>query len=287
MSKITDNYPGKELSTDELKQQLVQDSEIKNAKELKFPTEIIDLPSKGLLYPKGHPLAAGKVEMKYMTAKEEDILTSQNLIQKGVVIDMLLRSLIVGNGEGERIDYDDLVLGDKNAIMVAARVLGYGADYKIDITCPACGVKSSEVVNLADLENKIIDGYPENENKFEYKLPLSKRVLTFKVLSHRDEAVITEAVKRKKKQTRSSQVSYELTSRLKQMIIAVDGEEDRNEINSFVENEFISRDSLSFRKHLDSVTPDVDMTYFFECKECGHEEQLSIPLTVEFFWPRV
>ena len=112
-------------------------------------------------------------------------------------------------------------------------------------------------------------------------------MLTFKVLSHRDEATIADMVKRKKKQARSTQVSYELTSRLKAMIIAVDGNDDQNDINKFVDNEFISRDSLAFRKHLDEVTPDVDMTYYFECQACGHEESMQIPLTVEFFWPRV
>tara|TARA_R100000152_G_C6769669_1_gene195591 strand:- start:1146 stop:2009 length:864 start_codon:yes stop_codon:yes gene_type:complete len=287
MSKITDQYPGKELSTDDLKKQLVEETNIKEASEAKFPTEIIDLPSKGLLYTKDNPLSSGQVEMKYMTAKEEDILTSQNLISKGVVIDMLLRSLIIGNGQGKRINYDDLVLGDKNAIMIAARVLGYGAEYPIDITCPKCGAKQKETINLADLENKVIDSYPENENRFEYELPLSKRKIEFRILSHRDEAAIADVVKRKKKQSRSSQVSFELTSRLKQMIISVDGNDDRREIESFVENEFISRDSHAFRKNLETVTPDVDMTYFFECQECGHEEQVSIPLTVEFFWPRV
>ena len=287
MPKVTDEYPGQEISTDQLKEQLIQDTQVKEAKEAKFPTEIIDLPTKGLLYPKDNPLSSGQVEMKYMTAKEEDILTSQNLIQKGVVIDMLLRSLIIGNGKGQRVNYDDLVLGDKNAIMVAARVLGYGAEYPVDITCPKCGAKSKETINLADLENKQIEFYPENENKFEFELPLSKRNLTFRVLSHRDEAWVADMAKRKKKQSRSSQVSFELSSRLKAMIIAVDGDEDQNTINKFVDNEVISRDSLAFRKHLDKVTPDVDMTFFFECQECGHEEQISIPLNVEFFWPRV
>jgi hypothetical protein len=287
MSKITDSYPGEQISTEELKQQLVQETEIQKAEEAKFPTEIIDLPSKGLLYPKDHPLSSGQVEMKYMTAKEEDILTSQNLIQKGVVIDMLLRSLIVSNGKGERVRYDDLILGDKNAVMVAARVLGYGAEYKVELTCPKCSHKQTEIVNLAELENKKIDSYPKNENRFEYTLPLSKRVITFKALTHKDEATVADMVKSKKKQARSTQVSYELTSRLKAMMIAVDGNDDRNYINSFVDNEFISRDSLAFRKHLDEVTPDVDMTYYFECQACGHEESISIPLTVEFFWPRV
>tara|TARA_R100001230_G_C5664287_1_gene168862 strand:+ start:346 stop:1209 length:864 start_codon:yes stop_codon:yes gene_type:complete len=287
MTKVTDSYPGKELTTEELKKQLVKDTQVKELKESKFPTEIIDLPSKGLLYPKEHPLSSGKIEMKYMTAKEEDILTSQNLIQKGVVIDMLLRSLIVGNGEGKRVNYDDLILGDKNAVMVAARILGYGAEYPVELTCPACGAKSKENINLAELENKVVDYEFKNENRFEFVLPLSKKTLTFKILSHSDESKVAETAKRMKKRSLSNQQSYELTSRLKAMIIAVDGEEDRKTIDSFVDNEFISRDSLAFRKELDRITPDVDMKVWFECSECGHEEAITIPLTVEFFWPRV
>ena len=287
MTKVTDEYPGQEISTEQLKEQLVKDTQIEQAKESKFPTEIIDMPSKGLLYPKEHPLSSGRIEMKYMTAREEDILTSQNLIQKGVVIDMLLRSLIVGNGEGKRVNYDDLVLGDKNAVMIAARVLGYGADYPVEVTCPDCQAKQKEDINLAELENKDVDITANNSNVFQFELPLSKKLIDFKILSHKDEEKVTAEAKRMKKRSHSSQVSYELTSRLKAMIIAVDGVEDRNEINSFVENEFISRDSLAFRKNLDLVTPDVDMTHFFECGECGHEDSVQIPLTVEFFWPRV
>ena len=93
-----------------------------------FPTEEVTLPSKGLLYPEGSPLKNGVIEMKYMTAKEEDILTNQNLIERGTVIDKLLQSLIV-----TPIDYNDLLVGDKNAILVAARILGYGKDYTLII----------------------------------------------------------------------------------------------------------------------------------------------------------
>jgi len=288
MTKVTEDYPGAELSTKQLKDKLVQDTEIKQIKESKFPTEVVDLPSKGLLYPEGHPLSSGRIEMKYMTAKEEDILTSQNLIQKGIVIDMLLRSLIVGNGEGKKVNYDDLVLGDKNAVMVAARVLGYGADYPVEMACPKCQHKQEEKVNLAELENKDVDYNSfSNENRFEFMLPLSKKNLTFRILTHADETAVTETSKRMKKRAHSSQISYELTSRLKQMIVAVDGNEERKEIDSFVENEFISRDSLAFRKHLDVITPDIDMVHFFECSQCQYEDTSTIPLSVEFFWPRV
>ena len=285
MAKMTDDYPGKEITTDTLKQQLIQETEVKKTEDSKFPTEVIDLPSEGKLYPEGHPLRTGQIEMKYMTAKEEDILTSQNLIQKGIVIDMLLRSLIVSNGEGAIVNYDDLVIGDKNAIMVAARVLGYGSDYPVEIPCPKCQAKQTETVDLAGLENKDVD-IVNDSNTFEFVLPLSKKTLTFKLLSHSDEEKIQAEVKRMKKKTHSSVISYDLTSRLKQVITAVDGDETIKAINNFVENEFISRDSLAFRNNLEKVTPDVDMSVYFECDECGHEDSVNIPMTVEFFWPR-
>ena len=271
MAKMTDDYPGKEITTDTLKQQLIQETEVKKTEDSKFPTEVIDLPSEGKLYPEGHPLRTGQIEMKYMTAKEEDILTSQNLIQKGVVIDMLLRSLIISNGAGERVNYDDLLLGDKNAVMVAARVLGYGSDYPVEIPCPKCQAKQTETVDLAGLENKDVD-IVNDSNTFEFVLPLSKKTLTFKLLSHSDEEKIQAEVKRMKKKTHSSVISYDLTSRLKQVITAVDGDETIKAINNFVENEFISRDSLAFRNYLAEINPDVDMTIFFECTDCGHED---------------
>lgn len=286
MSNVTEAYPGKEISTDQLKQQLVNETEIKQAKEAKFPTEIVDLPSKGLLYPEGHPLRSGKVEMKYMTAKEEDILTSQNLIQKGVVIDLLLQSLLISNGEGKRVQYSDLVLGDKNAIMVAARILGYGADYSVEIACAKCSAKQTETIDLASLENKEV---PESTagNIFEYILPLSKKTLTYKLLTHGDEENVVNESKRMKKRSLDKLQSYDLTSRLKQIIIAVDGDDDKANINNFIENQFISRDSLSFRKELERITPDVDMKIHFECDNCGHQDSIDLPMTVDFFWPRV
>jgi len=286
MAKISEEYPGKELSTDELKDKLLAETKVTKITESKFPTEIIDLPSQGRLYPEGHPLTSGKVEMKYMTAKEEDILTSQNLIQKGVVIDMLLRSLIVSNGEGAVVNYDDLVIGDKNAIMVAARVLGYGAEYPVEVSCPKCQKKIKETVDLAALDNKDVE-LSDSGNDYEFVLPLSKKTISFKILTHSDEKKIETESKRMKKKTKTTQISYDLTSRLKTIITSVDGEDTKLAIDNFVENEFVSRDSLAFRKHLDTISPDVDMTIFFECDSCQHEGDIAIPMTVDFFWPRV
>ena len=130
--------------------------------EFKFPTEVVDLPSKGLLYPEDHPLASGQVEIKYMTAKEEDILTNQNYLAKGIVVDKLLQSMVV-----TKFSYNDLLLGDKNAILVAARVLGYGKDYEFEYG----GEKHT--VDLSLVGNKEVDEslFKDRTNEFEYELP--------------------------------------------------------------------------------------------------------------------
>ena len=148
--------------------------------EYQFPTEEVSLPSKGLLYPKDSPLSSGKVDIKYMTAKEEDILTSPNLIKQGTVVDILLESVIVTEG----VSIDDLLVGDKNAIMIAARILGYGKDYNVNILDPDSGEENPVVVDLTKLKNReISDKTYKNGNEFEFELPNSKRKLTFKGLT--------------------------------------------------------------------------------------------------------
>ena len=155
------------------------------AEEQKFPTEVIDLPSEGKLYPKEHPCSNGKIELKYMTAKEEDILTSQNLIKKGVVIDMVLNSLIVTKG----VTCDDLILGDKNAVMVAARILAYGPEYQCEVVDPTTGNKSTHTFNLAECPfRKLPDGVSTNE--FEFKLPISKKKVKYRILTGKQEQEI-------------------------------------------------------------------------------------------------
>ena len=152
--------------------------------EHKFPSEVIDLPSEGKLYPEGHPLKDGKIEIKYMTAKEEDILTSQNLIKKGVVIDRLLDSLILTKG----VTTDDLILGDKNAVMVAARILAYGPEYVCEVTNPNNGQTLNHTFNLADCPFKELPGDVDySKNEFNLELPISKATLTLKFLTGIDE----------------------------------------------------------------------------------------------------
>ena len=162
--------------------------------ENKFPSEVIDLPSEGKLYPKEHPCSDGKVEIKYMTAKEEDILTSQNLIKKGVVIDRLIDSLILTPG----VKQGDMILGDKNAVMVAARILAYGPEYPCEVTNPKSGEVLTHTFNLADCPfKKLPEGV--SENNFEVTLPISKKKVTFKLLTGAEEKVIDEELQASKK----------------------------------------------------------------------------------------
>ena len=221
--------------------------------EFKFPTEEIELPSKGKLYPKDNPLSSGKVEMKYMTAKEEDILTNQSFIQKGIVLDKLLASLIVNKD----IKLDDLIVGDKNALLVGSRILGYGKDYEITFG------GNQYVVDLTTLENKPFDSdsIEQGKNEFSFKLPS-----------------IDREINGLKKINKSA--SPELTTRLKHMILSVDGKDDKKEIRDFVDNYFLARDSRAFREHIKNSQPDVDLNYVLESGE-----EVTVPIGLNFFWP--
>ena len=243
--------------------------------EQKFPSEVIDLPSEGKLYPEGHPLKDGKVEIKYMTAKEEDILTSQNLIKKGVVIDRLIDSLILTPG----VKQDDMILGDKNAVMVAARILAYGPEYVCEVTNPTTGELSTETFNLADCPFKKL---PENvtENKFEVTLPISKKNITFRLLTGKDEGLIAEELKASKKI--GADVLPELTTRLRHTITSVDGDESQATINNFVQN-LLARDSMYLRSQIKKTTPDIELEQEIEIG--GETVKVEIPMTVGFFWP--
>ena len=242
----------------------------------KFPSEIIDLPSEGKLYPKDHPCSDGKIEVKYMTAREEDILTSQNLITKGVVIDRVLDSLILTKG----ISSNDLLLGDKNAVMVAARILAYGPEYECEVTNPSNPLeKVKHTFNLADCPFKKL---PKNitENKFEVELPVSKSKITFKLLTGKEEESIQKDLKASQKI--STMVSPELTTRLRYSITSIDGDETQAVINNYVIN-MLARDSMFLRKKMREMTPDVELTQ--EIDIGGETVKVAIPMTVNFFWP--
>ena len=240
--------------------------------KFKFPTEIVELPSKGLLYPEGHPLASGKVEMKYMTAREEDILTNQNYIKQGIVIDKLLQSMLI-----TKFDYSDLLIGDKDAIMLAARILGYGKDYSFMYNGEEITVDLSELLNT-ELDKSSVN---KGVNAFNFTLPHSGTNITYKYLTNKDESDIEAEVKGLKRVNKN--LSPDLSTRLKYQIIAVEGDEDKKTIRDFIDNYMIARESSALRVHIKANQPDIKMSFIYEGE--NGEEEVAIPLLVQFFWP--
>ncbi len=247
---------------------------------IQFPSEEVTLPSKGLLYSEGSPLKNGIIEMKYMTAREEDILTNQNLIKNGTVIDKLLQSLII-----TPIDYNDLLIGDKNAILIASRILGYGQEYSFTYTNPNSGEEEEVTVDLTEAEDIILDEslIMNNKNEFSFTLPTSKTEVTFKLLTHGDERQIDQELKGLKKISKLS--SSELTTRMKNMILSVDGVYDKKTVREFVDGAFLARDARALREYAGSIMPDIDMTFDLEFKDGASAEGVTIPIATSFFWP--
>ncbi len=287
MTKIPNGYSTPQESTisdSDLRDQLLSDYKQTEVKKSNFPTEVIPLPSKGLIYPEDHPLASGTIEMKYMTAKEEDILTSQNLIKQGVVLDKLFESLIV-----TPINYDDLYLGDKNAVMVAARILGYGKDYVVEVEDPfSPGNKQKVKIDLTQLEHKEVDNslFENGKNEFDFELPMSKRTVTFRLMTHGIDKQIQAELKSMNKSLVKTGIDRELSTRLKHLILAIDGQTGRSAINNFVDNELFALDSRALRSYLKEISPDVDMTFTFISDVTGEVKEMDIPMDVSFFWPQ-
>tara|TARA_R110000765_G_scaffold56697_1_gene111705 strand:+ start:17 stop:781 length:765 start_codon:yes stop_codon:yes gene_type:complete len=245
-----------------------------------FPTEEVTLPSKGLLYPEGSPLRKGVITMKYMTAREEDILTNQNLIQNGTVIDKLMQSLIV-----TPIKYDELLIGDKNAILVASRILGYGKEYTFKFTNPNTGEEENVTVDLTESKDKEIDEslVTEGKNEFSFTLPTSKIPVTFKFLTQGDENKINTELKGLKKLNKKS--SNELTTRMKYLLISVNGDYEKKTIREFVDGNFLARDARALRDYISKLMPDIDLTYDIEFEDETVVEDITLPISLNFFWP--
>lgn len=248
--------------------------------ENNYPSELIDLPSRGWFYPEGNTLSSGKLDLKLMTAKEEDILTSTNLLQKGIVLDKLVESLIVD----KTIKPNDILLGDWNAILIAARILGYGKDYEVSINCPNCESRNDTVINLEEIKEKELDfnSLKKGNNEFEFILPLSGQKITFRLLNHGDEVAVVSELNMIKK----IGVSAEVTTRIRKSIVAVEGSRDPKVIREFVER-MPARDAAAYREHVNKVSPDVDLTFTFNCASCSHTQRMGVPIDVNFFWPNI
>jgi len=245
--------------------------------EFSFPTETIDLPSEGKLYPEGSPLRNGKLDIKYMTAKEEDILTSTNLLKRGVVIDRLMESLIVTPG----VKPDDLLIGDLNAAMVASRILAYGKDYPVDLNCRSCNTTFNHSVDLSELNPYTPQVSPNDDGEYSCTLPTGVYV-TFKLLTRAEEKQIEADVNALKKLDKS--VESDGIMRLRHIIKSVNGKRDVKVIREFSEAILI-RDLRAFREEYSKVCPDIKFEVNIEYPECGSISTMRVPLGANFFWP--
>jgi len=245
--------------------------------ELKIPTERVALPSKGLLYPETSSLASGHIEMKYMTAKEEDILTNANYLKNGTVLDKLLKALII-----TPIDYNELLIGDKNAIMIAARILGYGKDYSFKYTNQGQEIEAS--IDLSKLEDKVVDEslFKHGINEFAFTLPHSGNNITFKLLTHGDEQKIEAEIKGLQKIKPDN--SFDVTTRLKHIITSIEGKRDAKDIRDFIDNYLLATDARALREYYSKVSPDINLIFKPE-DENYTGEGIDIPISLNFFWP--
>lgn len=248
---------------------------------IEIPSALVPLPSKGLVYPVDSPLHnREEIEIKGMTTQEEDILMSRALIKKGTVITELIRSCLMEPG----IQVNDLLSGDRNALMVAVRITGYGPEYVAQVACPSCELRQEYSIDLSALEIKPLEIEPSSPgvNQFEFILPVSKKKVLFRFLTGREEEEIMALMENKKKKGLAN--DNVVTTRLFFSIISVDGNTDRSTISKYIQY-MAARDSLALRQYIDKHEPGIDMRHPFECKSCGHSEVVAVPMGASFFWP--
>ena len=248
------------------------------------PTDFVDLPSKGAYYSANHPLYNKDVlEIKHMTAKEEDILTSKVLLKKGIAIDRVIENVIVDKS----IDPNSLLVGDRNAIVIALRAASYGSRYETKVVCPSCQTKIEfafdlEESNIYSGENiSAIDIARNEDGTFDVELPATKIMATFRLLTGRDEKTYLNNLEQDKKSKAGEKI---VTRQLMTMLVAANGD-DRIETRRYVAQNLPSKDSRHLRLAYKLVNPNIDLTQDFECSSCGFEEPMEVPLGADFFWP--
>ena len=264
----------------------VADEAAKPTLDFATPTELVDLPSKGKFYSEGHPLhGQDTIEIKYMTARDEDILTSPTLLKKGLAVDRFLQNVIIN----KQINIGSLLTGDKNAILVASRINGFGEDYTTKVTCPACTTVSENTFDLSEVQPYYGDDHSEHDivatdrGTYVIKLPRTSFEVEVRLLTSKDENELAAKMQANKKH--SGRIETNLTDQLKKVIVSVNGVDDMQTIHKVVNN-LPAYDSRYLRGAFLKVTPGLDMTQHFACQACGFEKEVDIPLTVDFFWSK-
>lgn len=250
------------------------------------PTEFVELPSQGRFYPPGHPVhGRANVEIRFMTAKEEDILTSKSLLKQGVALDRMLQNIIVD----KTVKVNDLLIGDKNALLVAARRTGYGPEYDTNVSCPNCGETTEYSFDISDppindymQEAEDYQVVMDDHGRIQINLPMSNVDVVCRLMTGADElAVVKEAERKSKKKMQSATA----TDSFRSYIISVNGDTSPFTIESFIQS-MPARDARHLRTIYSKVVPNINLTQNFDCSNCGHEADMEVPLGVDFFWPK-
>tara|TARA_R110000824_G_scaffold43779_1_gene127776 strand:+ start:21652 stop:22509 length:858 start_codon:yes stop_codon:yes gene_type:complete len=258
-----------------------------NLLEFVVPTEFVELPSGGEYYPEDHPLSGQQnIEIRFMTAKDEDTLTNKTLLKQGVALDRVLQNLLVD----KNININDLLIGDKNAIVVAARRSAYGAAYETKVSCPACLVTAERTFDLSEVESvettELEDlGITKNDDgTFTIVLPVTKLEATVKLMTGKDERHLASLISSKRKLQKDSDLT--VTDQFKQFIVSVQGVEDKKQVAAFIDN-MPANDSRFLRLAYKKLVPNIDLLRYFECGACGYEQEMEVPFTTDFFWPKL
>ena len=284
MSRNSDRLGAHGKADSDAPQQVTQAHETNDFSFI-IPSELVDLPTRGVYYSPTHPLhGSDAIELKQMTAKEEDMLTSRSLLKKGVALDRVIASLI----KNKAIDPDSLFVGDRNAIIVAARISAYGNEYLTKVTCPACGTSQEYGFDLNHTHTytgEDADAYVSADNgdgTFETILPKTGLTITFRLLRGVDERRYVAGMEQDRKN--KNQPERTITRQLQNMIVAVNGNTTTEAVNYVVEN-IPSVDARHLRSAYKAASPNIDLTQHFECSACDFETDMEVPLSADFFWP--
>ena len=257
-------------ASDNIPQEFIDD-------EFLVPTEEVELPSKGVFYESGKKT----VKVKYLTAEEDDILFSPELIKSGKVLDALLQVAIIDKD----LNPMEMLIGDRNAVLIHLRRTGLGNIYQPGkMTCPSCNEEYVPDVDLDKLTLKELEDMPDENGHYDFLLPLMKKKIKFRMLNGKDESKISKTSDTGKKAKGKYKVSKGITERYRLQIMEVEGNKDKLYIAKLI-SAMPMRDSIAFREYVKLMSPGIDFNYMFECTKCGHNYEGDVPMTYRLFYP--
>lgn len=244
--------------------------------ELTTPYDILELPSQGILYSN----KKSSVKVEYLTALDETILTSPNIIANNKVIDTLLERKIKDLG----FDHLDLIEGDRTAIIIFLRTTGFGEEYKQLVYNPEKTEYEEGTINLSELSHKKLTVNPDENGLFDYELPLSKKRIKFKFTTGRDSKYIDEQDNILMKRN-NNDISTRLLLKLERQVMSIDGETDKIKISNILKKIKIM-DSRALRKYIEELEPGINMNVNARIQG-GGSVTTFLTFNRSFFWPEL